>query len=80
MSVMSLITSKQNVLEYFSVCLHTFLTQIISELQAECDEKLQAVYHQLLQAGVERQESEKVAKMKETLANVQRLFPGTCFT
>jgi hypothetical protein len=35
------------------------------------------VYHQLLQAGVEKQESEKVAKMKETLANLQRLFPGT---
>jgi len=42
----------------------------------ECDEKLQTVYHQLLQAGHERQETEKEAKMKETLANLQRLFPG----
>ncbi|KAJ3507775.1 hypothetical protein NLJ89_g6117 [Agrocybe chaxingu] len=48
----------------------------ISKLQVEADEKLQTVYQQLLQAGVDRQESEKEAKMKETLANLQRIFPG----
>jgi structural maintenance of chromosome 1 len=48
----------------------------ISKLQVEVDEKLQNIYHQLLQAGVERQESEKETKMKETIANLQRIFPG----
>ncbi|PPQ98373.1 hypothetical protein CVT26_013579 [Gymnopilus dilepis] len=48
----------------------------ITKLQVEADEKLQAVYQQLLQAGVEKQESEKEAKLKETLASLQRLFPG----
>ena len=47
-----------------------------SKLQVEVDEKLQNIYHQLLQAGVERQESEKETKMKETIANLQRIFPG----
>jgi structural maintenance of chromosome 1 len=42
----------------------------------EADEKLQNIYHQLLQAGVERHESEKETKMKETIANLQRIFPG----
>ena len=77
---MSWITSKQSIVCNFLVCLYSFLIWIISKLQAECDEKLQAVYHQSLQASVERQESEKEAKMKETLANLQRLFPGTRFT
>ncbi|KAF8872389.1 cohesin complex subunit psm1 [Gymnopilus junonius] len=40
------------------------------------DEKLQNIYQQLLQAGVDRHESEKEAKFKETLASLQRLFPG----
>jgi structural maintenance of chromosome 1 len=48
-----------------------------SKLQVEADEKLQTIYQQLLQAGVERQESEKESKMKETIANLQRIFPGT---
>ncbi|KDR79797.1 hypothetical protein GALMADRAFT_241878 [Galerina marginata CBS 339.88] len=48
----------------------------ITKLQVEADEKLQNVYHQLLQAGVDKQESEKEAKLKETLSNLQRLFPG----
>ena len=43
----------------------------------EADEKLQTVYQELLQAGVEKHESEKEAKMKATLADLQRLFPGT---
>jgi structural maintenance of chromosome 1 len=52
---------------------HLFLR---SKLQVEADEKLQNIYHQLLQAGVERHESEKETKMKETIANLQRIFPG----
>ena len=48
-----------------------------SKLQVEADEKLQKIYQQLLQAGVEKQESEKETKMKETIANLQRIFPGT---
>ena len=49
----------------------------IRKLQVEADEKLQNVYQQLLQAGVEKHENEKEAKLKETLASLQRLFPGT---
>ncbi|KAF8869575.1 cohesin complex subunit psm1 [Gymnopilus junonius] len=48
----------------------------ITKLQLEADEKLQNIYQQLLQAGVDRHESEKEAKFKETLASLQRLFPG----
>ncbi|KAF8156010.1 condensin complex subunit SMC1 [Crassisporium funariophilum] len=48
----------------------------VSKLQVEADEKLQSVYHQLLQAGVDKHESERETKMKETLSNLQRLFPG----
>ncbi|KAG6855965.1 hypothetical protein H0H87_008906 [Tephrocybe sp. NHM501043] len=48
----------------------------ISKLEAEADEKLQGVYQQLLQAGVDRNESEREVRLKETLANLQRIFPG----
>ncbi|KAH6918179.1 cohesin complex subunit psm1 [Coprinopsis sp. MPI-PUGE-AT-0042] len=48
----------------------------ISKLEAEVDEKLQGIYQQLLQAGVDKHESEREAKLKETLANLQRIFPG----
>ncbi|KAG6902949.1 hypothetical protein C0995_009341 [Termitomyces sp. Mi166 len=48
----------------------------ISKLEAEADEKLQGVYQQLLQAGVDRNESEREIRLKETLANLQRIFPG----
>ncbi|PPQ70346.1 hypothetical protein CVT25_000126 [Psilocybe cyanescens] len=48
----------------------------ITKLQVEADEKLQTIYQHLLQAGVEKHESEKEARLKETLANLQRLFPG----
>lgn len=46
------------------------------KLEAEADEKLQSVYQQLLQAGVDRNESEREIRLKETLANLQRIFPG----
>ncbi|KAG5644198.1 hypothetical protein DXG03_008861 [Asterophora parasitica] len=48
----------------------------ISTLEKEADEKLQGVYQQLLQAGVDRNESEREVRLKETLANLQRIFPG----
>lgn len=47
-----------------------------SKLEAEADEKLQLIYHQLLQAGVDRNENEREVKMRETLASLQELFPG----
>ncbi|KAJ8515491.1 hypothetical protein ONZ45_g7107 [Pleurotus djamor] len=48
----------------------------IAQLEAEANEKLQNVYSQLLQAGVDKNESEREIKLKETLANLQRIFPG----
>ncbi|KAL4266841.1 SMC family protein [Pleurotus pulmonarius] len=48
----------------------------IAQLEAEANEKLQTVYGQLLQAGVDKNESERETKLKETLANLQRIFPG----
>lgn len=47
-----------------------------SQLEAEINEKLLDVHNKLLQAGVDRKESEREAKLKETLANLQRIFPG----
>lgn len=49
---------------------------IYRKLEAEADEKLQNVYQQLLQAGVDRNESEREVRLKETLTSLQRLFPG----
>lgn len=34
------------------------------------------IYQQLLQAGVDKNESEREARLKETLSNLQRIFPG----
>ncbi|PCH34989.1 cohesin complex subunit psm1 [Wolfiporia cocos MD-104 SS10] len=48
----------------------------IENLEAEINEKLVDVHNKLLQAGVDQKESEREAKMKETLANLQRIFPG----
>ncbi|KAF8802737.1 condensin complex subunit SMC1 [Phlegmacium glaucopus] len=48
----------------------------VSKLHVEADEKLQNIYHQLLQAGVDRHESERETKLKETLASLQGIFPG----
>lgn len=47
------------------------------KLEQEINEKLVNVHQQLLQAGVDRKESEREAKLKETLSNLQRIFPGT---
>ncbi|KAF7352348.1 Structural maintenance of chromosomes protein [Mycena venus] len=48
----------------------------IKQLEAQANEQLQNVFGQLLQAGVDKHESERESKLKETLANLQRLFPG----
>ncbi|KAK2462607.1 hypothetical protein APHAL10511_005340 [Amanita phalloides] len=48
----------------------------IAKLEAETDEKLQNIYQQLLQPGVDKHESERKSRMKETIANLQRIFPG----
>ncbi|KAJ4489920.1 hypothetical protein J3R30DRAFT_7658 [Lentinula aciculospora] len=48
----------------------------ISQLEAQVNEKLQSVYQQLLQAGVDRNESERERKLKDTLTSLQRIFPG----
>lgn len=36
------------------------------------------MHNKLLQAGVDQKETEREARMKETLANLQRIFPGVC--
>ncbi|KAH7906967.1 RecF/RecN/SMC [Hygrophoropsis aurantiaca] len=48
----------------------------ISRLEAETNEKLAEVYQKLLQAGVDKTESDREIKLKETLTSLQRIFPG----
>ncbi|EKM57692.1 uncharacterized protein PHACADRAFT_206572 [Phanerochaete carnosa HHB-10118-sp] len=48
----------------------------ITQLEQEINEKLINVHQQLLQAGVDQKESEREAKLKETLGNLQRIFSG----
>ncbi|THH00454.1 hypothetical protein EW026_g2099 [Hermanssonia centrifuga] len=48
----------------------------ISQLETEINEKLLDVHNKLLQAGVDQKESEREARLKETLSNLQRIFPG----
>lgn len=48
----------------------------ISLRETEINERLQDIYHQLLQAGVDKRESEREAKLKETLSSLKRIFPG----
>ncbi|EMD32195.1 hypothetical protein CERSUDRAFT_118824 [Gelatoporia subvermispora B] len=48
----------------------------IAQLEAEINEKLLDVHNKLLQAGVDQKESEREVRLKETLANLQRIFPG----
>jgi structural maintenance of chromosome 1 len=44
--------------------------------ETEINERLQDVYNQLLQAGVDKRENEREVKLKETLASLKRVFPG----
>ncbi|KAH9959956.1 cohesin complex subunit psm1 [Russula dissimulans] len=48
----------------------------ISRLEAELNERLLEVHQKLMQAGVDQRQTEREAKMKETLASLQRIFPG----
>lgn len=56
--------------------IQTNLRLTFSQLEAETNEKLQDCHEKLLSAGLDKRESEKDAKLKETLASLQRLFPG----
>ena len=46
------------------------------QLEKETNEKLVDIYEKLTQAGVDQQESQRESRLKETLANLQRIFPG----
>lgn len=46
------------------------------KLEKETNEKLVNIYEQLTQAGVDQQESQRETRLKETLSNLQRIFPG----
>lgn len=46
------------------------------QLETEINEKLVDVHNKLLQAGVDQKESEREARLKETLQSLQRIFPG----
>ena len=48
----------------------------ISLQETEINDRLQEALNKLLQAGGDRRESEREAKMKETLASLRRVFPG----
>jgi structural maintenance of chromosome 1 len=48
----------------------------IRKKETEINERLQDVFNKLLQAGVDKQESQRDAKLKETLSNLKRVFPG----
>jgi structural maintenance of chromosome 1 len=48
----------------------------IRQKETEINERLQDVFNKLLQAGVDKQESQREAKLKETLSNLKRVFPG----
>jgi structural maintenance of chromosome 1 len=45
-------------------------------LEKQVNEKLADTYQKLLQAGVDKHESEREVKMKEIISNLQRIFPG----
>ncbi|KAI0274052.1 condensin complex subunit SMC1 [Russula aff. rugulosa BPL654] len=48
----------------------------INRHEAELNEQLLAVHQKLMQAGFDQKETEREAKMKETLSNLQRIFSG----
>jgi structural maintenance of chromosome 1 len=47
-----------------------------SRLETETNEKLADVYQRSLQAGVDRNESQRETNLKETLSSLQHIFPG----
>jgi structural maintenance of chromosome 1 len=44
--------------------------------ETEINEKLQDTYHKLLQANVDKRETERESKLKDVLASLKRVFPG----
>jgi len=44
--------------------------------ETEVNGKLQDALQKLLQAGVDKRETDREAKLKETLASLKRIFPG----
>lgn len=48
----------------------------INRLEAELNERILEVHQKLMQAGFDQKETEREAKLKETLSNLQRIFPG----
>jgi structural maintenance of chromosome 1 len=44
--------------------------------ETEVNERLQDTFNKLIQAGADKRESERDAKLKETLSSLRRLFPG----
>ena len=47
-----------------------------SQLESVAKEKLENVHASLLQASVDRRESDREIKLRETIENLRRLFPA----
>lgn len=52
------------------------LADYISMKETEVNERLQDTFNKLIQAGADKRENEREAKLKETLSSLRRLFPG----
>ncbi|KZT54653.1 condensin complex subunit SMC1 [Calocera cornea HHB12733] len=48
----------------------------VNQLERELGEKIQDTHDRLLEAGMDQRESEREMRLKETLDELQRLFPG----
>lgn len=44
--------------------------------ETEINERLQETLNKLLQAGVDKRESERETKLKDTIQSLRRIFPG----
>ena len=51
------------------------LTQL-SQAETELNEKLQHTMNMLLQAGVDKRDSDREVKLKETITSLKRIFNG----
>ncbi|KAJ8579368.1 hypothetical protein M405DRAFT_896779, partial [Rhizopogon salebrosus TDB-379] len=61
---------------FFQPSMYVNLPLSYSRLETETNEKLADVYQRLLQAGVDRNESQRETNLKETLSSLQHIFPG----
>ena len=59
-----------------SLCSTRVLTTLHSQLESVAKEKLENVHASLLQASVDRRESDREIKLRETIENLRRLFPA----